>query len=202
MDEAIPNRSSFTRARQRLGCRDDREISPDPLLIDKVRDVVWLYLAPPANAAVFAVDEKPQIQATERTEPVLPMLLGTPRAAQPWHRADQAVHRRDHPAHRPGQAARRQADQPRPARLHAALVTTAQAAPRCRPLAPPQRLAAGRQDRVTGDGWKGVTPCNRTSETEVTLTLSGSAATRRKTATVVRAPLPLTSGTYGRLWEV
>ncbi len=44
--------------------------------------VVGLYLAPPANAAVFAVDEKPQIQALERTAPVLPMLPGT-RAAQP-----------------------------------------------------------------------------------------------------------------------
>jgi hypothetical protein len=39
------------------------KISPDPLLIDKIRDVAGLYLAPPANAAVFAVDEKPQIQA-------------------------------------------------------------------------------------------------------------------------------------------
>ena len=53
-------------------------ISPDPLLIDKIRDVVGLYLAPPANAAVFAVDEKPQIQALERTAPVLPMLPGVP----------------------------------------------------------------------------------------------------------------------------
>jgi hypothetical protein len=33
--------------------------SPDPLLIDKIRDVIGLYLAPPANAAVFAVDKKP-----------------------------------------------------------------------------------------------------------------------------------------------
>ncbi|WP_198358438.1 IS630 family transposase [Streptomyces fildesensis] len=54
------------------------KISPDPLLIDKIRDVVGLYLAPPANAAVFAVDEKPQIQALERTAPVLPMLPGVP----------------------------------------------------------------------------------------------------------------------------
>jgi hypothetical protein len=36
---------------------------PDPLLTGKIRDVAGLYLAPPANAAVFAVDEKPQIQA-------------------------------------------------------------------------------------------------------------------------------------------
>ncbi|MFE9644905.1 IS630 family transposase [Streptomyces sp. NPDC006365] len=54
------------------------KISPDPLLIDKIRDVVGLYLAPPANAAVFAVDEKPQIQALERTAPVLPMMPGVP----------------------------------------------------------------------------------------------------------------------------
>ncbi|WP_395296554.1 IS630 family transposase [Kitasatospora hibisci] len=54
------------------------KISPDPLLIDKIRDVVGLYLAPPANAVVFAVDEKPQIQALERTAPVLAMLPGVP----------------------------------------------------------------------------------------------------------------------------
>ena len=57
---------------------EDFKISPDPLLIDKIRDVAGLYLAPPANAAVFAVDEKPQIQAPERTAPVLPMLPGVP----------------------------------------------------------------------------------------------------------------------------
>jgi transposase len=54
------------------------KISPDPLLIDKIRDVAGLYLAPPANAAVFAVDEKPQIQALQRTAPVLPMIPGAP----------------------------------------------------------------------------------------------------------------------------
>ncbi|MFJ5293069.1 MULTISPECIES: hypothetical protein [unclassified Streptomyces] len=47
------------------------KISTDPLLIDKIRDVVGRYLAPSANAAVFSVDEKPQIQALERTAPVL-----------------------------------------------------------------------------------------------------------------------------------
>jgi len=51
---------------------EDFKIFPDPLLIDKIRDVIGLYLAPPANAAVFAVDEKPQIQALQRTAPVLP----------------------------------------------------------------------------------------------------------------------------------
>ncbi len=54
------------------------KISPDPLLTGKIRDVVGLYLAPPANAAVFVVDEKPQIQALERTAPVLPMIPGVP----------------------------------------------------------------------------------------------------------------------------
>jgi len=54
------------------------KVSPDPLLIDKIRDVVGLYLAPPANAVVFSVDEKPQIQALERTAPVLPMMPGVP----------------------------------------------------------------------------------------------------------------------------
>ena len=57
---------------------EDFKISPDPLLIDKIRDVVGLYLAPPSNTAVFSVDEKPQIQALERTAPVLPMLPGVP----------------------------------------------------------------------------------------------------------------------------
>src|SRR5436305_13647490 len=57
---------------------EDFKVSPDPLLIDKIRDVVGLYLAPPANAVVFAVDEKPQIQALQRTAPVLPMIPGAP----------------------------------------------------------------------------------------------------------------------------
>jgi hypothetical protein len=48
---------------------EDFKISPDPLLTDKIRDVIGLYLAPPANTAVFAVDEKPQIQALKRTAP-------------------------------------------------------------------------------------------------------------------------------------
>ena len=49
----------------RSGCNPggpDFKISPDPLLIDKIRYVVYLYLSP-GHAAVFAVDEKPQIQA-------------------------------------------------------------------------------------------------------------------------------------------
>ena len=50
--------------------------SPDPLLIDKVRDSVGVYLNPPQHAAVFCVDDKPQIQAWDRTAPVLPLRPG------------------------------------------------------------------------------------------------------------------------------
>jgi transposase len=57
---------------------EEFKISPDPFMIDKIRDVVGLYLNPPQKAAVFSVDEKPQIQALERTAPVLPMLPGVP----------------------------------------------------------------------------------------------------------------------------
>jgi transposase len=55
---------------------DSFKLSPDPLLIDKVRDVVGLYLNPPLKAVVFCVDEKSQIQALDRTQPVLPMRPG------------------------------------------------------------------------------------------------------------------------------
>ena len=57
---------------------DEFKISPDPLLIDKIRDIVGLYMSPPVNAACFAVDEKPQIQGLNRTAPILPMLPTTP----------------------------------------------------------------------------------------------------------------------------
>jgi hypothetical protein len=53
-------------------------ISPDPPLTDKIRDAAGRYRAPPATAAVFTVDQKPQIQARQRTAPVLPMLPGAP----------------------------------------------------------------------------------------------------------------------------
>jgi transposase len=52
------------------------KLSNDPLLVDKVRDIVGLYLDPPAHAAVFCVDEKPQIQALDRTQPLLPLQPG------------------------------------------------------------------------------------------------------------------------------
>ena len=57
------------------------KLSKDPLFIDKVRDVVGLYLDPPERALVLCVDEKSQIQALDRSAPVLPMLPGTPERA-------------------------------------------------------------------------------------------------------------------------
>ena len=52
------------------------KLSNDPFFIEKVRDIVGLYLNPPEHAVVLCVDEKSQIQALERSQPVLPMGLG------------------------------------------------------------------------------------------------------------------------------
>ena len=57
------------------------KLSKDPQFIDKVRDIVALYLNPPERAVVFCVDEKSQIQALDRTAPILPMLPGVPERA-------------------------------------------------------------------------------------------------------------------------
>jgi transposase len=54
------------------------KLSKDPLFVEKVRDIVGLYLAPPDRALVLCVDEKPQLQAVEPTAPVLPMRPGQP----------------------------------------------------------------------------------------------------------------------------
>ena len=54
------------------------EFSDDPLFVEKVRDIVGLYLNPPAGAVVFSFDEKPQIQALERAQSILPMDFGQP----------------------------------------------------------------------------------------------------------------------------
>ncbi len=61
--------------------QDSWKLSKDPLFVDKVRDVVGLYLNPPERAVVLCVDEKTQIQALNRTAPVFPMLPGTPARA-------------------------------------------------------------------------------------------------------------------------
>ena len=54
------------------------KLSRDPDFVTKLRDVVGVYLHPPAKALVFCVDEKPQVQALDRTEPVLPLRPGMP----------------------------------------------------------------------------------------------------------------------------
>ncbi len=54
------------------------KLSPDPQFIDKVRDIVGLYLNPPEAAVVLCVDEKSQIQALDRTAPILPIMPGVP----------------------------------------------------------------------------------------------------------------------------
>src|SRR4051812_213580 len=68
--------------------QDTWKLSKDPLFIAKVRDVVGLYLNPPERAVVLCVDEKSQIQALDRSAPILPMLPGTPeRAPHDYKRA-------------------------------------------------------------------------------------------------------------------
>src|ERR687892_57947 len=57
------------------------KFSTDPELEAKVRDVVGLYLNPPAKAIVLCVDEKSQIQALDRTAPILPLRPGLPERA-------------------------------------------------------------------------------------------------------------------------
>ena len=52
------------------------KLSKDPLFIEKVRDIVGLYLDPPDKAMVLCVDEKSQVQALDRTQPILPMRPG------------------------------------------------------------------------------------------------------------------------------
>jgi transposase len=68
--------------------QDSWKLSKDPQFIDKVRDVVGLYLDPPEAAVVLCVDEKSQIQALDRTQPIFPMMPGTPaRASHDYNRA-------------------------------------------------------------------------------------------------------------------
>src|SRR5258708_6610198 len=54
------------------------QLSSAPLFVDKVRDIVGLYLSPPNRALVLSVDEKSQIQALDREQPLLPMMPGVP----------------------------------------------------------------------------------------------------------------------------
>ncbi len=79
------SQSAVSRIWRAFGLQPHRQqtwkLSRDPLFIDKVRDVVGLYLDPPERAVVLCVDVKSQIQALDRTAPVLPMLPGTPQRA-------------------------------------------------------------------------------------------------------------------------
>jgi putative transposase len=74
------SKSTVQRIWNLFGLRPHRQrafkLSNDPFFIEKVRDIVGLYLNPPQNALVLCVDEKSQCQALERTQPVLPMGLG------------------------------------------------------------------------------------------------------------------------------
>ena len=74
------SKSTVHRIWQAFGLEPHRrkyfKLSSDPFFVEKVRDIVGLYLHPPDNAVVLCVDEKSQIQALERTQPMLPMGLG------------------------------------------------------------------------------------------------------------------------------
>lgn len=78
--ETTISKTSVHRYFQAFGLQPHRQdsfkLSTDPFFIEKLRDVVGLYLDPPENAIVLCVDEKSQCQALERTQPMLPMGLG------------------------------------------------------------------------------------------------------------------------------
>ena len=60
----------------RLNSRSRASISADPYFVDKVSDIVGLYVDPPQHAMVLCVDEKSQVQALDRTQPLLPLRPG------------------------------------------------------------------------------------------------------------------------------
>lgn len=71
------SQSAISRIWRAFGLQPHRsevfQLSADPQLVEKVRDIVGLYLSPPKNAAVFCVDEKTAVQALERSQPLLPL---------------------------------------------------------------------------------------------------------------------------------
>jgi transposase len=79
------SQSTVSRVWRAFGLQPHRvehwKLSKDPLFVEKVRDIVGLYLDPPERALVLCVDEKSQIQALDRSAPTLPMLAGTPARA-------------------------------------------------------------------------------------------------------------------------
>jgi transposase len=76
------SRATVHRIWQAFGLQPHRtetfKLSADPFFVEKVRDVVGLYLNPPDRAVVLSVDEKTQVQALDRTRPVLPLRPGIP----------------------------------------------------------------------------------------------------------------------------
>lgn len=76
------SQSTISRIWRAFGLRPHRQetfkLSSDPLFVEKTRDIVGLYLDPPVKAMVLCVDEKSQIQALDRTQPVLPLAPGVP----------------------------------------------------------------------------------------------------------------------------
>jgi len=74
------SKSTVQRVWQAFGIQPHRQkhftLSTDPFFVEKVRDIVGLYLHPPDHAVVLCVDEKSQVQALERTQPLLPLGLG------------------------------------------------------------------------------------------------------------------------------
>lgn len=79
------SQSTVSRVWRAFGLQPHRaesfKLSTDPFFVDKVHDVVGLYLDPPERAWVLCVDEKSQIQALDRSQPVLPMMPGVPERA-------------------------------------------------------------------------------------------------------------------------
>ncbi len=79
-DETGLSKSTVQRVWRAFGLQPHRQkhfkLSNDPFFVETVRDIVGLYLNPPDNAMVLCIDEKSQIQALERTQPILPLGLG------------------------------------------------------------------------------------------------------------------------------
>jgi transposase len=80
--EAGLSQTAVSRIWRAFGLQPHRQetfkLSSDPLFVEKVRDIVGLYLDPPMKAMVLCVDEKSQIQALDRTQPLLPLAPGIP----------------------------------------------------------------------------------------------------------------------------
>jgi transposase len=85
--ECALSHDSVARIWKTFGLRPHRsesfQISTDPYYVEKIRDVVGLYMSPPENALVLSVDEKSQIQALQRSQPVLPLRSGQPERHTP-----------------------------------------------------------------------------------------------------------------------